>query len=63
MGTPARPCKRYTVSVGTARYGLLELTRGAQPTTLVFTNGREVVGKASREVECKYLPIAVGYPG
>ena len=49
--------------MGTAQYGLLELIRAEQRTTLVFTNGREVIGKASREVVCKYLSIALGYLG
>ncbi len=28
-----------------------------------FIDGREVIGKASREAECKYLSIALGYLG
>ena len=48
---------------GDAQYGLLELTRAEQPTTLVFTNGREVIGKASREVESGSMWINAEIPG
>ena len=55
--------QKILVQVGTAQYGLLEPTRAEQPTTLAFTDGPEVIGKASREVECKYLSIALVYLG